>query len=223
MKNRLLTALRPELKFGLILYQDPSPSLPVGPVPVLSNAAPTGVGPRESKGDLLIANKLRPFRAKPFLISALVILLTSFGANAQGKLKQSDILAIKKIEETYRTAWLKNDAETILGLFADDAVLMPNGNPMVRGKEAMRQFWFAPSETVTTINKYETSVEQIYGEKNLAYLVGTNELLWTMENKSKNDVKRYRSTGYFIVIYVKKGKEWKITRQSWSSKLQEVK
>lgn len=158
-----------------------------------------------------------------FLMTALFIFLAAFGANAQGKLKSSDVAAIKQIEETYRTAWLKNDTETILGLFTEDAVLMPNGNPMVKGKPAMRQFWFAPSDTVTTINKYETNVEQVYGEKNLAYVVGTNEVHWSTENKAKNEFKRFVSTGYFIGIYIKKGKEWKIARQSWSGKNQEVK
>lgn len=84
---------------------------------------------------------------------------------AQNKLSNKDIKAIKQIEETYRTAWLKNDEKTILSLFTDDAMLYPNGNTPVKGKDEMRKFWFVPSDTITTINTYETKIEEIYGEK----------------------------------------------------------
>lgn len=144
-------------------------------------------------------------------------------ASAQNKLSNKDIEAIKQIEETYRTAWLKNEEQTILSLFWDDAMLFPNGNTPIKGIEGMKKFWFAPSDTITTINAYETKIDEIYGEKNLAYVVGTNELNWSTEKKDKTERKRFVSKGYFIGIYVRRDKMWKISKQSWSGKTQEVK
>lgn len=155
------------------------------------------------------------------LIISIGLLFVS--VQAQNKLKSKDIEAIKRIEETYRTSWLKNDEKTILALFWEDGMLYPNGNTPVKGIEEMRKFWFAPSDTITTINTYETKVDEIYGEKNLAYSVGTNELHWSTEKKDKTELKRFVSKGYFISVYVKRNGVWKILKQSWSGKTQEIK
>ena len=159
-------------------------------------------------------------RAEP---SEMISVLKELSSDkARGGLGTADIEAIKQIEETYRTAWLKNDEKTILSLFADDAMLYPNGNAPVKGKDEMRKFWFAASDTVTTINTYETKIDEIYGEKNLAYVVGSNELRWSTEKKDKTELKRFASKGYFIGIYVKRDRQWKILKQYWTGKTQEV-
>lgn len=154
------------------------------------------------------------------LIISIGLLFVS--AQAQSKLKSKDVEAIKQIEETYRTAWLKNDEKAILALFWEDGMLYPNGNTPVKGIDGMRKFWFAPSDTITTIDVYETKVDEIFGEKGLAYAVGTNELHWSTEKKDKTERKRFISKGYFIGIYVKRNDSWKILKQSWSGKTQEV-
>lgn len=99
-------------------------------------------------------------------ISVLVLFLICCfpTAYAQNKLSNKDIEVIKKIEETYRTAWLKNDEKTILALFWEDGMLYPNGNT-IKGIEGMRKIRFAPSDTITSINTYQTKIDEIYGEK----------------------------------------------------------
>ncbi|MEZ5424847.1 MAG: nuclear transport factor 2 family protein [Pyrinomonadaceae bacterium] len=159
---------------------------------------------------------------KAFILIGLIFVLTT-AFRAQNGLSAKDIEAIKNIEETYRTAWLKNDEKTILSLFTDDATLYPNGNDPVKGKEEMHKFWFAPSDTVTTINTFELKIADIHGSKDYATATGTNELGWTMENKSKNEIKRFIGKGYFISVYVKSGRDWKIFKQFWSGKTEEVK
>jgi ketosteroid isomerase-like protein len=156
-------------------------------------------------------------------LSLLALGLFVFVAQAQNKLSAKDVAAIRQIEETYRTAWLKNEENTILSLFTDDATLYPNGNAPVKGQEAMRKFWFAPSDTITTINAYTTNIEEIYGEKNLAYLVGSNEIAWATEKRDKTGLKRFVSKGYFISVYARRNHQWKILKQYWSGKTQEVK
>ncbi|MEW6125836.1 MAG: nuclear transport factor 2 family protein [Acidobacteriota bacterium] len=155
----------------------------------------------------------------------LVLLFNLFSISfmAQSKLSAKDVETIKGIEETYRAAWLKNDDKAILSLFTDDATLYPNGNASIKGKDAMYKFWFAPSDTVTTINTYETKIEDINGEGGFAYVAGTNELTWTTEKKDKSESKRFISKGYFLTVYVKHNKQWKILKQFWSGKTQEAK
>jgi uncharacterized protein (TIGR02246 family) len=156
----------------------------------------------------------------------LIILLFQFSflsIDGQNRLSEQDLGAIKQIEETYRTAWLRNDEQTILALFWDEAALYPGGGSVVKGKAKIRAFWFAPSETVTSINAYETRIDEIAGENNLAYLTGTNEIYWSTGRKDKTEVKRFVSKGAFLVIYQKRNRDWKIWRQFWSAKTEEVK
>src|SRR5688500_6531499 len=88
----------------------------------------------------------------------LVLIIFCSSAQAQSSLSAEDIKAIKAVEETYRTAWLKNDEKTILSLFAYDAALYPNGNAPVRGKTEIRKFWFAPSDIITIVNHFEIKI-----------------------------------------------------------------
>ena len=107
------------------------------------------------------------------LIVTLGLLLAS--AQAQSKLSRQHTAALRQAEETFRTARLNNDEATIVSVFTADAALYHNGNKPAKGIAAIRQFWFSPSDTVTTLTKYETNLEEITGEKNLA-VVGINEI-----------------------------------------------
>lgn len=149
-------------------------------------------------------------------------LVFCLSVQAQNGLTAKDIEAIRAVEETYRAAWLKNDEKTILSLFADDAALYPNGNAPVKGKTEIRKFWFAPSDTITTINKFEIKIEDVSGDKNYATVTGANEIGWTSENKTKSETKRFVSKGYFISVYVRRGKDWKFYKQFWTGKTEEI-
>ena len=154
--------------------------------------------------------------------TALIIV---FGISIQGQrdLPAKDIETIKNVQETYRTAWLKNDEKTVLSLFTDDATLYPNGNKPVKGKDEVTKFWFAPSDTITSIKAFEIKIEDISGNQNFAVLTGSNELQWTSEKKDKSELKRFVSKGYFISVYTKRGREWKILSQFWNARTEEIK
>ena len=157
--------------------------------------------------------------------AGLVILTLVFclPAEAQSGLSAKDIEAVRAVEETYRAAWLKNDEKTILSLFADDAMLYPNGGAPVKGKEEIRKFWFAPSGTVTTVKSFEIKIEDVSGDRNYATVTGANEIGWTSENKNNRETKRFVSKGYFISVYVRRGRDWKFYKQFWTSKTEEIK
>ena len=169
--------------------------------------------------------KMKIMKAIIFLCSLFWMTTFVFSAaiQAQTNLSAKDIEAIKAVQENYRTAWLKTDEKAVLSLFTDDASLYPNGNKPVKGKAEITKFWFAPSDTVTTINSFEIKIEDIAGERNFAILTGSNELGWTSEKRDKTEIKRYVSKGYFISVYARRGGEWKILSQFWNAKTEEIK
>ncbi|NJM53525.1 MAG: nuclear transport factor 2 family protein [Blastocatellia bacterium] len=103
---------------------------------------------------------------------------------AQNKLAAKDTEAIKQIEKNFESAWLKNDEKSVLALFWDDATLYPNGNT-IKGIEGIKKFWFSPSDSIHTLSKYEIKLEDIYGERNLAYAIGVHDIAWTATTKGK--------------------------------------
>lgn len=160
---------------------------------------------------------------KTLIFSNALIIAFAAAIQAQSNLSAKDAEAIRSVQETYRAAWLKNDEKTILSLFTDDATLYPNGGKPVKGKPEVTKFWFAPSGTITTIKAFEIEIEDLRGDKNFAVLTGSNELQWTSEKKDKSELKRFVSKGYFISVYARRDKEWKILSQFWNAKTEEIK
>ena len=152
----------------------------------------------------------------------LAIGLLFVSAQAQNKLSNKDIETIKQIEKNFESAFLKNDEKAALSLFWNDATIYPNANTF-KGLEAIKTYFFPPSDlTVHALSKYEIKLEEIYGEKNLAYSVGTHDIAWTATTTGKPDQK-FIATRYFMAVYVKRNNQWKIFKRHWSGKLQEVK
>jgi uncharacterized protein (TIGR02246 family) len=49
-----------------------------------------------------------------------------------------DIEAIIQLAEDWRSGWLVGDADSLLSLYADEPILMPQDQPAVVGKDAIR-------------------------------------------------------------------------------------
>ena len=154
------------------------------------------------------------------ILATVVLLIFPIVIQAQSKLSKSDVIKIEKIKEAYRAAWLANDEKGVLSLFWDDAALYPNGLAPQKGIKAVKEFWFAPSDTKTTITNYSITTDEIIGIKNFASASGSSVLEWTMENI--NGVKRYRSKGLFLTLFLKRNKVWKIYKHIWNGKLEEI-
>lgn len=130
-------------------------------------------------------------------------------------LSSSDNAAIRVVLEGYRTGWLANNAEAVCGSFTQDAVLMPHhGVPPVVGMAAINDFWFPASSTKTTITKFAQTLDEVGGDRDLAYVRGTSEVAWTVEADGK--LEHWRNGGNFLAILKKQpdGK-WLMSHLIW--------
>jgi uncharacterized protein (TIGR02246 family) len=55
--------------------------------------------------------------------------------------RTEDIAAIRQLAEHWHAGWLAGESGALLALYADDPVLMPQGQPAVMGKEAIRSLY----------------------------------------------------------------------------------
>lgn len=131
-----------------------------------------------------------------------------------GALSNADVRAIRATLKSYRVAWLNNDHDGVLATFAPDAVIMPHhGGVPSAGIDAIRTYWFSPGPA-TTITVFELSVDEVYGNGEIAFVRGRSTVRWSVEQPS--GVQRWSNGGTFINVLVKtRDGAWKTRAQMW--------
>jgi len=122
--------------------------------------------------------------------------------------KQSeDIHAIKQLADDWRSGWRAGDADALLNLYADEPVLMPQGQPPVVGKDAIRSLYEAVLREVAI--KSEGALMEVEVVGDLGYFWSTYKLTATpkaggapLESEGKS----------VFVVRRQQGGAWKIAR-----------
>jgi uncharacterized protein (TIGR02246 family) len=123
------------------------------------------------------------------------------------KKQREDVEAVNQLLQSWHKGWENSDINALLGLFTDDPVLMPQGQPVVKGMEAIRSLYEAFFETYSV--KGECTVEDIEVSGDLGYIWVSYTLTATpkMEGEEINE----NSKSVFIVRR-QAGNAWKIAR-----------
>src|SRR5829696_2202963 len=139
-----------------------------------------------------------------FVVAAGVALtfwlgLGLFSAQAEPeKLAAADVAKIRAVNEAYAAGWLRNDPRAVLNLFADDAVLIPQGNRPVEGVEAIKQFWWPAGGPRTTIKSFTITTDEIGGEAKIGYVRGTFQFSFSYEDKGQTS--QLTNAGNYMMI-----------------------
>lgn len=153
------------------------------------------------------------------LFLGLILLLLSLGVSGQSGMKglsRADRASIEELNEQFIHGWVNNDEKTVLSLFARDAILFPPGQSPVVGVNAIRGYWWPQDGSVTHITKFERSIDEIAGTRQLALLRGTSILAWTYEKNGKTSSSSSRSTDLVLLKRERNGR-WRIVRQIWNT------
>lgn len=152
------------------------------------------------------------------LISFLFLAAANSVSAAKGQsggLTADDENAIKATIAAYRTAWLANDAQGVLETFTDDAVLLPaHGAPAVVGMAAIKVYWFTPGGPVTTITELNITVDQVRGNRTLAFAHGLDSVAWTVTHEGAT--RRHAHAGTYLNVMKKLADgSWRIQAHMW--------
>ena len=118
-----------------------------------------------------------------------------------------DIDAIKQLADEWETGWLAGDSEFLLSLYADEPILMPQDQPIVAGKSAIRPLY----QTVLNDFSFKSKgvVEEIEVSGNLGYF----RISYTLSATPKAGGEIIEVTGKSIFIVKRQyNGTWKITR-----------
>lgn len=115
----------------------------------------------------------------------------------------------------YRTAWLANDRKAVLATLTNDAVLLPShGASPVVGIAAIEKYWFAPGGPPTTVTGLEITVEQVDGNRTLAYARGEDRVSWTVTENGQ--ARHHFHPGTYLNVMKKlPDGSWRIQAHMW--------
>ena len=103
------------------------------------------------------------------------------------------------------------DFDGIADLYASDAVAMPPNQPIVSGREAIRQFWRSTVQIPGLSLTFEPQSIEVAKSGGLAIDRGTYRLTGRPAGQSLSD------SGKFIEVWRKVGDSWKVAANIYNS------
>lgn len=145
----------------------------------------------------------------PVLIASV---LCGCGQSVKTSGAEDDIKAIRKLMNDFCAAHKYDDGAKLAEFYSDDAMLMPPGEPMVFGKQAIASRYQQDIEKFTA--ELTTTPDEIEVSGNLAFVRGTFTVLLT----PKTEGEKIEATFKFIEI-LRKGIDgsWKPYCDIWNS------
>jgi uncharacterized protein (TIGR02246 family) len=118
--------------------------------------------------------------------------------------------AIASAIQTFTDAFRRGDAAAVAAWYSSDAKLLPPDNPMMKGRDAIQDFWQGAMNAGVSEAKLETLEIQTQGD--LAYEVGRFEMV--VEPRGGN---RAELTGKYVVVWKAEGDRWRMHVDIWNS------
>ena len=118
--------------------------------------------------------------------------------------------ALTSANQHFMDAFKRGDAAGISALYTDEAKLLPPGNQMVSGREAIESFWRGAMNMGIKEAKLETV--GVEAEGNLAYEVGRFALKVEPEGGEGTTV-----TGKYVVVWKNQGGTWRLHADIWNT------
>jgi len=142
------------------------------------------------------------------LAVALVVAATSVGRSEAAGTDRARA-EIEQVNALFSEAIARGDAQAIAKLYTEDAILLPERGELVKGRQAIGEFWKAAmddgvkSVTVTTLD--------VGGSGDLAHEVGT--VLLTLQAEGRPPA---TASAKFVVVWKRDADGWKIHRDIWN-------
>ncbi len=145
------------------------------------------------------------------MLGALVPLVILAGC-ASPPDADADRAALIALDQAYADTWKAGDAEAVLALFTEDAVLIPHhGVPHIEGLAAIRAFWFDPSYPPTVVVDWQRTPVEVVVEGDVGMVRGRSRLTWEYAGK--------RTTipeGSYLLNAVRTAAGWRIRMLAWT-------
>jgi uncharacterized protein (TIGR02246 family) len=148
---------------------------------------------------------------------AAVITALLFSAACSGpapvEFTTKDAGEIRQQQEAFVAAFNAKDVAKILDLYAENSVFMPPNEPVIRGKDALKQF-YEKLFTREGASDLKLDIAEISGHGPLAYQSGTFEMALKPATGTAG-----RDRGKYLFVIRKMGAGWRFHYTMWNSDL----
>jgi|SRR5579871_3912585 len=124
----------------------------------------------------------------------------------------ADDVALRAADDSFERAYHSGDLETVVALYAEDAVLLPEGAPAVKGRKAIREYF------ATAIAAAKTAGESNPGTFSERTTGASGDLGWSSgKNTIRGPGGAITWRGKFLSVSRKVDGKWLYIRDTWNS------
>jgi len=120
----------------------------------------------------------------------------------------ADEAALRAADQTFMRAYWKGDLESVVALYAEDAVLMPADAPEAKGRDAIRKYYAADIAGLKA-GEADMILESTQG--------ASGNLGWSSGRTKYTAANGATSTGKFMSVSRKINGKWLYIRDTWNS------
>ena len=140
---------------------------------------------------------------RAILLVGAICLAVSSVALAQDKSE------IQKLEDQFGAAVNRGDAKAgAAGFYADDAIILPPGAEMIRGKPEIESFWAKAGPGISDVKLVTVDVKPL--GNSTAREIGTANFKTTGQTPQEVSAK-------YVVVWQKVGNDWKAITDIWNT------
>ena len=141
--------------------------------------------------------------------------MTNYQIVIQMNDQERDVNSVRELEHRAREAAKAKDLDLYVSFYADDAVLLWPGVPMVTGRAAIRKFMQVFFSMPDSSLSFETAQAEVSRAGDFAYTYGTNKV--TLVDPSG---KKMKDSGKYLTVYRKQSDgAWKVVADTGNSDL----
>jgi uncharacterized protein (TIGR02246 family) len=119
-----------------------------------------------------------------------------------------DKATIQSLSDQFAKAFNAGDAAAVAALYTEDAIILPPGGEMMKGRSAIQAFWKGAAEQFGNGKLTTLEVKPLGNEA--AREIGT----FSFRTKGSQS---QEITGKYVVVWEKVGSEWKLATDIWNT------
>jgi uncharacterized protein (TIGR02246 family) len=117
--------------------------------------------------------------------------------------------AIERLGTRFAEAYARGDARAVALFYTEDAIALPPGGEMVKGRQAIQQMWQSTMDS--GVKSVSFNVVDVGASDDLAHETGTAVLNIHEQGKEPTT-----ASVKYVVVWKRQGDDWKLHRDIWN-------
>jgi ketosteroid isomerase-like protein len=155
-------------------------------------------------------------RAAASILAALALAASACGRPQGEEFTTADAAAIRQRSEGFVAAFNAKQIPQIMDMYAENATFMPPNRPVLRGRDAIRNFYDELLNQMGATN-LKLDVSEVVGHGPIAYQAGSYEIEY--KPATATAAPRDRDRGKYLFVLRNLGNTWRYEYTVWNSDL----